>query len=138
MARTSRSVPAPAPAGEPTHTTPLKRVPAIFYRTEAGNEPVRGWLKGLDRDDRRRIGESIKLVEFGWPIGMPTCRPMREGLHEVRTDLPSNRIARVLFYIDKRQRMVLLHAFIKKSRTTPMEDLELAKANKRKHERGVP
>nr|WP_245291206.1 type II toxin-antitoxin system RelE/ParE family toxin [Methylobacterium aquaticum] len=99
---------------------------------------MRGWLKGLDRDDRRRIGESIKLVEFGWPIGMPTCRPMREGLHEVRTDLPSNRIARVLFYIDKRQRMVLLHAFIKKSRTTPMEDLELAKANKRKHERGVP
>ncbi len=115
----------------------LKRVPAIFYRTEAGNEPVRNWLKELDHDDRRLIGEDIKLVEFGWPIGMPTCRPMGEGLHEVRTSLSRNRIARVLFYIDKRQRMVLLHAFIKKTQGTPPDDLDLAKANKRKHERGV-
>lgn len=115
----------------------LKRVPAIFYRTEAGNEPVRNWLKELDRDDRRLIGEDIKLVEFGWPIGMPTCRPMGEGLHEVRTSLSRNRIARVLFYIDRRQRMVLLHAFIKKTQGTPLDDLDLAKANKRKHERGV-
>ena len=62
---------------------------------------------------------------------------MGEGLHEVRTDIANNRIARVLFYIDKRQRMVLLHSFIKKSRSTPAEDLELARANKRKHERGL-
>jgi phage-related protein len=113
-------------------------VPAIFYRTQAGNEPVRDWLKSMDREDRRRIGEDVKLVEYGWPIGMPTCRAMGEGLHEVRTDLASNRVARVLFYIDKQQRMVLLHGFIKKSRTTPAEDLELARANKRKHERGLP
>jgi phage-related protein len=63
----------------------LKRVPAIFYGTEAGNEPVRDWLKALDQEDRRRIGEDVKLVEFGWPIGMPVCRPMGDGLHEVRT-----------------------------------------------------
>jgi len=98
---------------------------------------MRDWLKSMDREDRHRIGEAIKLVEYGWPIGMPTCRPMGEGLHEVRTDLANNRIARVLFYIDKRQRMVLLHSFIKKSRSTPAEDLELARANKRKHERGL-
>jgi phage-related protein len=119
-------------------TNPLTRVPAIFFRTEAGNEPVRHWLKGLGKDDRRLIGEDIKLVEFGWPIGMPTCRPMGDGLHEVRTNLSGNRIARVMFYIDKRQRMVLLHAFVKKTQATPPDELELAKANKRKHERGVP
>jgi phage-related protein len=113
----------------------VKRVPAIFYRTEAGNEPVREWLKSLTREDRRRIGEDIKTVEFGWPIGMPTCRAMGGGLHEVRTDLPSNRIARVFFYVDGRQRMVLLHGIVKKTRTTPNEDLTLARANKRKHER---
>jgi phage-related protein len=131
----SRSVPPTTP--DPT-ITPLKRVPAIFYRTKAGNEPVRDWLKSMDREDRRRIGEDVKVVEYGWPIGMPTCRAMGEGLHEVRSDLPNNRIARVLFYIDRRQRMVLLHGFIKKSRATPAEDLELARANKRKHERGLP
>jgi antitoxin HicB len=50
----------------------------------------------LPAEDRRRIGEDIKTVEFGWPLGMPTCRPLGEGLHEVRTDLTGNRTARNL------------------------------------------
>ncbi len=29
----------------------------VFYKTEAGNEPVREWLKSLPREDRRAIGE---------------------------------------------------------------------------------
>jgi Phage derived protein Gp49-like (DUF891) len=64
----------------------MKRVPAIFYRTEAGNEPVREWLKAMSVEDRRRIGEDLKSVEFGWPLGMPVCRSLGGGLHEVRTD----------------------------------------------------
>ena len=112
-----------------------KRVPAIFYRTEAGGEPVRDWLKEHSSEDRKRIGEDIKTVEFGWPIGMPVCRPLGEGIYEVRTSLAQNRIARVLFYIDKKGRMVLLHGFIKKTRKTPDEDLDLARRNKTKHQR---
>jgi phage-related protein len=114
-----------------------KRVPAIFYRTEAGGEPVREWLKGLPPDDRKRIGEDIKTVEFGWPIGMPVCRPLGAGLYEVRTSLARKRIARILFYIDKVGRMVLLHGFIKKTQKTPDEDLALARSNKSKHQRGL-
>jgi phage-related protein len=68
---------------------------------------------------------------------MPICRPMGGGLHEVRTDLAGNRIARIFFYVDRRQRMVLLHGIIKKSQATPEEDLNLARVNKRKHERGL-
>jgi phage-related protein len=116
-----------------------KRVPAIFFRTEAGGEPVRDWLKGLpSRDDRKRIGEDIKTVEFGWPVGMPVCKPLGDGIYEVRTRLVQNRIARVLFYIDKKGRMVLLHGFIKKTRKTPDDDLEMARSNKSKHQRGLP
>ena len=115
-----------------------KRVPAIFYRTEGGREPVREWLKALPYpEDRKRIGEDIKTVEFGWPIGMPTCRTMGQGVYEVRTHLTHNRIARVLFYIDERNRMVLPHSFIKKTQKTPDEDLELARRNKDKHVRGI-
>lgn len=66
---------------------------------------------------------------------MPLSRALGDGLHEVRTQLPKSRIARVIFYIDKRHRMVLLHGFIKKSQKTPLEDLELARKNKAKHER---
>ena len=78
-------------------------MPAIFYRTEGGREPVRDWLKALDRAGRRGIGEDVKLVEFGWPAGMPVCSPLGDGRHEVRTDRTANRIARVLFYIDQRR-----------------------------------
>jgi phage-related protein len=76
-------------------------VPAIFFRTATGNEPTRAWLRAMDAEDRRRIGEDLKTVEFGWPVGMPTCRSMGDGLHEVRTKLDGNRIARVIFYIDR-------------------------------------
>lgn len=114
-----------------------KRVPAIFYRTEAGGEPVRVWLKGLPREDRKRIGEDIKTVEFGWPIGMPVCRLVGDGVYDVRTNLSQNRIARVLFYIDKKRRMVLLHGFVKKTQRTPSQDLDLASSNKRKHQSGL-
>lgn len=115
----------------------MKRVPAIFFRTASGGEPVREWLKAMDREDRRCIGEDIKTVEFGWPVGMPMCRAMGDGLHELRTRLPGNRIVRLLFYIDRYERMVVLHGFIKKSRTTPASDLALARANKRTHERSL-
>lgn len=110
-----------------------KRIPATFYQTEAGNEPVRDWLKALEQEERFLIGTDIKTVEFGWPVGMPTCRPMGSGLFEVRTHLPSDRIARVLFCIYK-GRMVLLHGFIKKTQKTPKQDLELTLERKRKLE----
>ncbi|MGA9069016.1 MAG: type II toxin-antitoxin system RelE/ParE family toxin [Terracidiphilus sp.] len=115
----------------------LKRIPAIFYRTEAGSEPVRSWLRAMDPQDRRLVGEDIKTVEFGWPVGMPTCRPLGEGLYEVRTPLLGNRIVRVFFYIDRKQRMVLLHGIVKKTRSTPDADLDLARKNMRKHEKGL-
>lgn len=97
---------------------------------------MRDWLRGLSSNDRKRIGSDIKTVEFGWPIGMPVCRPLGRAIYEVRTTLSQNRIARVLFYIDKNERMVLLHGFMKKTRKTPDEDLELAMTNKNKHQRG--
>jgi phage-related protein len=134
--------PKPSPANTDTQSRALerqgKRVPAIFFRTEAGGEPLRDWLKSLPSpEDRKRIGEDIKTVEFGWPIGMPACRPLGDGIYEVRTNLKQNRIARVFFYIDRRGRMVLLHGFIKKTQKTPDEDLELARNNQRKHKRGL-
>lgn len=102
-----------------------------------GGEPVREWLKGLLPEDRKRIGEDIKTVEFGWPVGMPVCKPLGDGIYEVRTSLGQKRIARVFFYIDRKSRMVLLHGFIKKTQKTPGEDLTLARSNKNKHQLGL-
>ena len=105
--------------------TGLKRLPARFYRSDSGREPVREWLKSLNAEDRRIIGEDIKDVEFSWPIGMPLVRSLGRGLWEVRSNLPHGRIARVLFCVE-RECMVLLHGFMKRTQKTPPQDLDLA------------
>jgi phage-related protein len=107
------------------------KVPLIFYRTAAGNEPVRDWLQGLDEAERQAIGRDLLRAQWRWPVGMPLCRPMGSGLWEVRTDLPTKRTARVLLCL-YREHLVALHGFIKKTRATPDEDL--ATAQKRKKE----
>ena len=108
-----------------------QRIPLVFYRTEAGSEPVREWLKGLDEAERRAIGKDLLRAQWRWPVGMPLCRPMGNGLWEVRTDLPTKRTTRVLLCL-YREHLVALHGFIKKTRATPDEDL--ATARKRKKE----
>jgi len=114
-----------------------KILPAAFYRTATGSEPVRNWLKALSRDDKRIVGTDIATVEFGWPVGMPTCRPLtsRRGLWEVRSTLTQNRIARILFFVYHGE-MVLLHAFIKKTQQTPAADLDLAMKRQKEVESG--
>ncbi len=102
-----------------------KKLTATFFATETGAEPVRVWLKSLPREDQKLIGDDIRTVEFGWPVGMPVCRPLGKGLYEVRSSL-KDRIARVFFTIDGDE-MVLLHGFIKKSQATPASELELAR-----------
>jgi phage-related protein len=96
----------------------LRRLPARFYRSDRGREPVSEWLKGLEREDRKVIGEDLKDVEFSWPIGMPLVRSLGNELREVRSSLPRGRIARVIFCVEQ-EGMVLLHGFMKKSQKTP-------------------
>jgi phage-related protein len=112
----------------------LKRVPAVFYRSSSGSEPVREWLRDLPVEDRRILGHDIGLVEFGWPVGMPLCRPLRDGLWEIRSSLPGGRIARIAFCLTH-GRLVLLHGFIKKSQKTPATDLALARSRQKEVEK---
>lgn len=110
--------------------TPQK-TPLVFYRSGSGKEPVREWLKDLDVPDRQAVGQDLMRAQWRWPVGMPLCRPMGQGLWEIRTELPSNRIARVLLCLDEGV-LVALHAFVKKTQKTP--DDELALARKRQKE----
>ena len=105
------------------------RLEVRFYKTNGGTEPEREWLRELPAIDRKTIGEDIKTVQFGWPLGMPLVRKMDKDLWEVRIHL-EGRLARVLF-MTADGKMVLLHGFIKKSAATPKNDLELAKARMR-------
>jgi len=110
-----------------------RKVPVVFYRTAAGREVVRDWLRGLDERDRNVIGQDLMRVLYRWPIGMPLCRAMGDGLWEVRSDLPGNRIARVLFVV-RQDEILVVHGFLKKTRKTPDDDLALAHKRKREFE----
>lgn len=90
-----------------------------------GNEPVREWLRQLPENERFHIGDDIKRVQYCWPLGLPLVRPMGDGLFEVRSRLPL-RDARTFFYFNA-GRIVILHAFIKKTPATPDRDLNLAR-----------
>jgi len=106
------------------HTSP--KTSLVFFRTDSGSEPVREWLKTLPPADRREVGKDLMRAQWRWPVGMPLCRAMGEGLWEIRTDLPSTRIARVLLGVDAGA-LVALHAFIKKTQKTPPADLAIAR-----------
>jgi len=111
----------------------IEQLPAVFYRSASGTEPVRDWLKDLPVTDRRIVGFDIHLVEFGWPIGMPLVRSLKGGLWEVRSNLTDGRIARVIFCVSDGC-MVLLHGFVKKTQKTPNADLETARKRQKEIE----
>ena len=102
---------------------PLAPILEVRYATDQGREPVRDWLKSLTPGARKAIGEDIKPVQFGWPLGMPLVRKMEPGLWEIRSTIDTG-IARVLFTTTGPV-MVLPHGFIKKSGKTPKDDLKL-------------
>jgi len=108
-----------------------KILPAAFYRSHSGLEPVRRWLKGLSKEERGIIGDCRAWLARGnagveadhvatWIVGSP--------------QQPGNRIARVIFFIHE-GKMILLHGFIKKTEKTSDRDLDLAMKRKREVER---
>ncbi len=108
------------------------RLNVVFFRTNSGNEPVRRWLRSLSAAHKKVIGEDIKTVQFGWPLGMPLVEKLQPYLWEVRSKVPDG-IARVLFTIDGKT-MILLHGFIKKTRKIPQKEINTARARLRQYQ----
>lgn len=106
------------------------KIEVRFFMTEGGDEPVREWLKNLPKEDRATIGEDIRTVQFGWPLGMPLVRKLEPDLWEVRVDVTDG-IGRVFFTMSDNM-MLLLHGFKKKSQKTPQGELELARQRLKK------
>jgi phage-related protein len=110
---------------KPSKEAPTTKIIAIiFFQEESGNEPVRKWLKSLNKPIRQIIGDDIKTVQYGWPIGMPIVRSLHKGLWEIRSTIP-NGIARIIFKMMDGE-MILLHGFIKKTQKTPPQEIEIA------------
>ena len=111
-----------------------EKVPLIFFRTQLGREPVREWLEGLAENERHAIGKDLLRAQWHGPAGMPLCRPLGGGLWEVRTDLSTDRMSRVLLCFFGGH-LVALHAFIKNELATPDADLAVARRRQKELER---
>lgn len=112
-----------------------RRIPLLFFRSRGGAEPVRDWLKQLPAIERKEIGRDLMRLQWRWPVGMPLCRALGQGLWEVRTTLPTRRIARVIFCA-RESELVALHGFIKKTQHTPPQDLATARLRLKELENG--
>jgi phage-related protein len=106
--------------------TDREKTPVRFYQTATGTRPVLNWMRTLAKDDRQRIGEDLARVQYGWPVGMPLCRSLGDGLWEARSSLPSRRIARLLFFFHEGE-LGVVHGFIKKTQKAPAEEIALAR-----------
>ncbi len=95
-----------------------------FYRTVAGNEPVRDLLQELPVADKKIAGADLMAVQMSWTIGKPLVDSLGDGIYEVRSTL-TNRILRILF-AQHEESLVLLHAFIKKTQACPQAEKQLA------------
>jgi phage-related protein len=104
----------------------------VFFAMPSGNEPARDFPRALNREDRLVVGTDLATVQYGFPIGMPVCRPLGDGLYEVRSSLPSRREARLLFFQDVRG-LVVVSGFIKKTQATPASELRTARDRKRSY-----
>jgi phage-related protein len=106
-------------------------VPVVFFQSDAGNEPVRHWLKALPKEECKTVGVDILKVQYAWPLGKPLVENLGDGLWEIRSRL-ANRIARTVFMVVDEE-IVLLHGFIKKQQKTPTDELDLAKKRMRQY-----
>jgi phage-related protein len=99
---------------------------AVFYQSASGRVPVLEWLRELDARDRKQIGLDLLRVQENWPIGMPVCKSLGNGLWEVRSGLAGGRIARLMFCLAAGE-IYVLHGFMKTTQKTPPQDIELAR-----------
>lgn len=104
-----------------------------FYETATGNKVVKDWLLSFAKPDRAVLGEDLQTIQFGFPMGLPLCRPLGNGLWEVRSTLPVMRVeARMIFYQDSdASALVVVHGFIKKTQKTSKRDIDIALHRKR-------
>ncbi|MEA3000465.1 MAG: hypothetical protein QOK17_2298 [Sphingomonadales bacterium] len=103
----------------------------LFYETVSGNKIVLNAIRELSSEEKKVLGEDLKTVQIGFPMGLPLCRPLGDGLYEIRSSLPSKREFRLIFFFDRpRQCLLVVHALFKKSAKLPKGDLDLARRRK--------
>lgn len=97
----------------------------VFYESPGGRSPVEDSLDDLTDEQADRVLRDLEFLEqLGTSLGMPNARPLVGGMWELRI---TGRIHhRVLYVAISGRRILVLHAFTKKTRKTPPQELRTA------------
>ncbi len=95
----------------------------ITYYDEKVQISISKWPVGI-RAFYARTTE--RMIDFGPNLGMPFTRSMGEGLFEIRARSKEG-IGRAFFCTAVEHKIVILHAFIKKTNKTPRKELNIAR-----------
>ena len=96
---------------------------SVEYFNRRVLEEIESWPVGILADYSHMVE---LLIEFGPMLKMPHSRPLGDGLFELRPRGPEG-IGRAVYCFLVGQRVVVLHAFVKKTQATPERDLKLAR-----------
>jgi len=101
-----------------------------------GRCPVRDYIDGLSGREAARLSWSLDLLEqMGVDLGAPHVRSVGDKLWELR--VVGGLQHRVFYFAASERRLVLLHAFTKKTRRTARAEIETARRRMADHRRRV-
>lgn len=108
-----------------------------YYETPSGRVPVLEWIEQMTPKERALALLHIEqLALLGTEARPPLVKSLGGKLYELRWKARDKQ-HRIAYFAAVGRRFVLLHGFIKKSRATPREDLELARSRMREYERST-
>ena len=103
------------------------KIDVEFYELPDGTEPVRVFLDSLDPKMRAKVFREIDLLLANGPeLRLPHSRPVDDGIFELRIKLGSD-LSRILYFFFVGKKAILTNGFVKKTKKTPKNEIELAK-----------
>ena len=96
----------------------------VFFKNANGNQPVREFIQGLERNKQKELGADIRVIQNSFPVGLPLVKKLKSELWEIRS-ITKDGVIRV-FFTFLNEKIILLHAFTKKSQKTPLQEIDTA------------
>ena len=100
-----------------------------FYQTAAGREVIKEFLNDLPDKELAKVLHEIELLElYGTELQGPHTKHIDGPIWELRTKFSSN-VHRIFYFVWNNNKIILLHAFTKKTQKTPASEIRAAKRN---------
>ena len=94
-----------------------------YQNSHTKRAPVLEYIRKIPVKDKAKIAAYITLLRnYNGRLDEPYSRYIRSGIRELRVDFARNR-HRVFYIIVEGKKIILLHAFLKKTHKTPEQEI---------------